>query len=290
MKILKIETGNFMLDGGAMFGVVPKSLWQKFYRANDQNLCNLSLRCLYVESGSRKILIDTGIGDKQNQEFLKHYHLNGDFSLQKAFFKEGLSFDEITDVIITHMHFDHVGGAVTRDETTGNLVPTFPNATYWVSKDQWKWALDPNPREKASFLLENFMPLFQMDKLKFIEGNGEFCPGVDLRMFYGHTDGLIVPIINMNGTKLVYMADMIPTTAHVSQSWVCGYDTRPLISMTEKQAFLQEALTNEYVLFFEHDLYTECCTLKNTEKGIRVDKRFSLQTYMEKILVPEEVI
>ena len=283
MKVTKIETGNFMLDGGAMFGVVPKSLWQKHYRANDLNLCNLSMRCLYIETSGKKILIDTGIGDKQNNDFLKHYHLNGDFNLEKSFAKERIKFEDITDVIITHLHFDHIGGAVKRTES-GDHVPTFPNATYWISKKQWEWAINPNPREKASFLIENFMPLYQMGKIKFIEKEGTFCKGVDIRMFDGHTDGLVVPIIDYLGHKVVYTADLIPTTAHISTSWVCGYDTRPLISMQEKQEFLKEALEGSYVFFFEHDLYTESCTLKATEKGIRADEKFNFSTFQERVL------
>ena len=283
MKITKIETGNFMLDGGAMFGVVPKTLWQKHYRANDLNLCNLSMRCLLVETAGKKILIDTGIGQKQSNDFLKHYHLNGDFSLEKSFAKAGVKFDDITDVIITHMHFDHVGGAVKMNEA-GEHVPTFPNAKYWVSKKQWNWAVSPNPREKASFLLENFMPLYQMGKIHFIEKEGAFCKGVDIRMFHGHTDGLIVPIIDYYGQKVVYIADFIPTSAHISTSWVCGYDTRPLVSMHEKQLFLKETIANKYIYFFEHDLYTECCSLKESEKGIRADEKFNFSTLQEKVL------
>lgn len=282
MKVTKIETGNFMLDGGAMFGVVPKSLWQKQYRANDQNLCNLSMRLLLVETAGRKIVIDTGLGSKQSNDFLKHYHLNGDFTIEKSFAKAGVKFEEITDVLITHMHFDHIGGAVKLNED-GEHVPTFPNAKYWVSKKQWDWAINPNPREKASFLIENFMPLFQMKKIHFIEEEGEFCKGITIRMFDGHTNGLIVPIIDYYGQKLVYVADLIPTTAHISTSWVCGYDTRPLISMKEKQDFLNEAVENNYVFFFEHDLYTESCTLKMTEKGIRADEKFNFSTFQEKV-------
>lgn len=280
MQIKKIETGNFKLDGGAMFGVVPKVLWEKAYPADDNNMCNLSMRCLYVEDDDRKILIDTGLGDKQDEKFLSYYYLNGSDSLNNSLESEGISYESISDVILTHLHFDHVGGAVTKDPETNSYKPSFPNATYWVSKAQWDWYKNPNSREKASYLNENIQPLEAAGKIKFIEEEGVFTSNIQVRIFNGHTAGLVVPIINYKGTKLVYAADLFPTLAHLPISWVCAYDTRPLVSFKEREIFLKEALENNYTFFFEHDLYHECCTLQETKKGIRADRCLSLVDFL----------
>ena len=280
MHLFKIETGNFMLDGGAMFGVVPKTLWQKVYPANENNLCNLAMRSLLISVDSRNILIDTGIGNKQDDKFFSHYYLNGPWSLESSLKENGLTKDDITDVILTHLHFDHCGGAV---ETTpeGELQPAFRNANYWVSKPQWEWATRPNPREKASFLKDNILPLEKSGRLKFIEENTTFIPGIELRLFNGHSSGQMIPFITNNGKTLVFTADLIPTVAHLPAAYVCGYDTQPLVSMEERNTFLKEALENEYILFFEHDINVECCTLTNTEKGIRMERSFTFSEFLK---------
>lgn len=282
MKIQKIETGNFKLDGGAMFGVVPKTLWQKAYPADENNLCNLSMRCLLIEDGKRKILINAGIGTKQDEKFFGHYFLNGLDSLESSLKKAGTTPESITDVVLTHLHFDHCGGAVVYDKESNRLKPAFPEATYWVSNDQWEWALNPNAREKASYLKENFMPLFENKQLKFIEQPDFLYPGIEIRLFYGHTAGMAIPVIHYKeGKKLVYVSDLFPTTAHIPIAWVCGYDTQPLVSMREREEFLNEAFQKNCTFFFEHDIQTECCTLKQTEKGIRPDRLMLLKEFLD---------
>ena len=276
MELHKIETGNFKLDGGAMFGVVPKVIWNDLYPADDNNLCNWALRCLLVVEGDRKILIDNGIGEKQDDKFLKHYHLNGDATLKDSLAKLGYTTDDITDMVLTHLHFDHCGGSIkkTGDDT---FEPTFKNATYWISKGQWDWATHPNRREKASFLKENIFPIEESGQLKLVEEEGELFPNFMIKFFNGHTNGQIIPHINYNGRTIVFMADLLPSTAHVPMPYIMAYDTRPLITLKEKEKFFNEAVENDYVLFFEHDIYYECCTLKDTEKGPRVNETFYLK-------------
>jgi len=274
IKIHTIECGNFMLDGGAMFGVVPKTLWEKQYPANEKNLCNLSTRCLLVEEDDRKILIDCGLGNKQSAKFFGYYYLNGDDSLEKSLNQVGVKPDDITDVILTHLHFDHCGGAVKRDGDS--LKPYFPNAYYYVSKEHWKWAQHPNKREKASFFAENIYPLEDAGKLRYIHNNGKLTDHVTIKTYDGHTQGLSVPHISYNGKTLVYLSDLIPTSAHINVTWVCGFDVQPLKSLEEKESFLTEAYENNYYLIFEHDLYTEACTLEMTEKGIRKGKSYTI--------------
>lgn len=265
-----------------MFGVVPKSLWHKAYPADENNLCNFSMRCLVIETKGKKILIDAGLGTKQDERFLGFYYLNGNDSLEKSFHSTGLTREEITDVILTHLHFDHCGGAVEYDHASQSCKPAFPHAAYWVSKDQWAWALHPNPREKASYLKENFLPLKEHECIRFLESSGFLFPNVEVRLFYGHTAGMTIPILHLGKEKiLVYSADLFPTAAHIPVSWVCGYDTQPLVSMKERAEFLNEACEKRYTLFFEHDIQTECCTLKQTEKGVRTDKFMSLQEFIE---------
>ena len=279
MDIYKIETGNFKLDGGAMFGVVPKTLWNKVYPADENNLCNLSMRCLLIETEKRKILIDTGIGNKQDEKFFSHYYLNGNASLELSLVYHGCTKEEITDVILTHLHFDHCGGAVFKD-TEGNLQLTFPNAAYWVSRPQFEWAMKPNQREKASYFRENIEPIINSGKLHFIEKESMLTSKIQLRLYNGHTEGLMIPFIKYKEKTLVFMADLLPTAAHISASWLCGYDTRPLISIEERNSFLMEAVRNNYTLFFEHDLDRECCSLKQTEKGIKMDRSFTLSEFL----------
>ena len=277
MKLHKIETGNFKLDGGAMFGVVPKVMWQKLYTADENNLCNWAMRCLLVEDGERKILIDTGIGTKQDEKFLRHYYLNGDDTLEKSLNKAGFSYEDITDVVLTHLHFDPVGGAVYKNEE-GELKCTFPNATYHISKAQWDWATKPNRREKASFLKENIFPMKENNQLHIvdIEEEGELFTNFEVRIFNGHTDGQIIPIINYNGRKIAYMGDLLPAVAHIPMPYIMGYDTKPLITLKDKDRFFKEAIEQNFTLFFEHDIYNECCTLQETPKGVRAKEVFSI--------------
>lgn len=280
MKLTKIETGNFKLDGGAMFGVVPKVMWNKLYPSDENNLCNWAMRCLLVEHEDRKILIDTGMGDKQSENFFRHYHPNGDASLKKSIAQAGLSPQDITDVIITHMHFDHVGGAV--DKTTeGKLITAFPKAKYWISKAQWDWANNPNQREKASFLPENFVPIQESGQLQLVEQEMELMPGIELKLFDGHTQGQLIPYIRYQNTTLVYGGDLMPSAAHIPMPYVMSYDTKPLITLEDKKKLYAEVIPNKYAIFLEHDLYNECCTVKNTEKGPRLDKTFTLQEFVE---------
>jgi glyoxylase-like metal-dependent hydrolase (beta-lactamase superfamily II) len=279
MELCSIDTGNLKLDGGAMFGVVPKVIWNKLYPADENNLCNWSMRCLLVVDGDRKILVDTGIGDKQSEKFFANYYLNGEDSLENSLALHGLIPDDITDVILTHLHFDHCGGAVRWNDDRSGYIPTFPNATYHTSRQQWEWATNPNNREKASFLKENILPIMENGKLNLIEDDLELYPGISLRLFHGHTDGQVIPFIRHKGTTVVYMADVLPSSAHIPLPYVMSYDTRPLITLQEKEAFLKEAVRNNYLLFFEHDLYRECCTLTETEKGIRMKDSYKLSEF-----------
>jgi glyoxylase-like metal-dependent hydrolase (beta-lactamase superfamily II) len=277
MKLFTINAGFFKLDGGAMFGVVPKSIWQKTNPADENNLCNWAMRCLLVVDGERKILIDNGIGYKQDERFLKHYHLNGDDTLEKSLKNQGFSKDDITDVFLTHLHFDHCGGSIEKLED-GSLVTAFKNATYWSNEAHWEWAVNPNDREKASFLKENIMPIQESGKLKFIENiDGiDFTNHIKIRFAFGHTDAMMLPQINYKGKTILYMADMLPSTGHIPMPYVMSYDMFPLKTLNEKQKFLTEAVENEYILYLEHDPVNECCTLQETEKGIRVKDTFKL--------------
>jgi glyoxylase-like metal-dependent hydrolase (beta-lactamase superfamily II) len=276
MKVYPIETGNLKLDGGAMFGVVPKVMWQKQYPADENNLANWAMRCLLVDTGDRVMLIDNGIGNKQDEKFLRNYYLNGDDSLEKSLLNYGYKFDDITDVILTHLHFDHCGGSIKYNASRTELELAFPNAVYWISKQQWELANHPNNREKASFLSENFTLIKEMDVLKLIEKDTEIHSDINLRLFHGHTDGQMIPFIRHQGKTIVFMADLLPSTAHIPLPYIMSYDTKPLITLKEKENFLNEAADNEYILFFEHDLYHECCTLQHTEKGVRVKDTFRL--------------
>ena len=277
MKLYTIETGFFKLDGGAMFGVVPKSIWQKTNPADESNLCTWAMRCLLVQDGDRIILIDNGIGYKQDERFLKHYHLHGDDSLEKSLAHHGFSKDDITDVFLTHLHFDHCGGSIERLED-GTLVPAFKNATYWSNKEHWQWAVEPNDREKASFLKENILPIQESGKLKFIDNvdGVSFTDNIKIRFAYGHTDAMMLPQISYKGRTILYMADMLPSVGHIPMPYVMSYDMFPLKTLNEKKKYLVEAVQNDYILFLEHDPVNECCTLQETEKGIRVKDTFKL--------------
>ena len=278
MNLHVINTGYFMLDGGAMFGVVPKSLWSRVNPPDENNMCRWALRCLLIEDGDRAILIDNGIGSKQSEKFFSFYYLHGDDTLQGSLNDAGFSEEDITDNFLTHLHFDHCGGGVKyldRDNTKTDL--TFPNATYWSNEDHWAWASEPNPRERASFLKENFVPIQESGNLKFVGSEGPSpIPNIDVLTVDGHTEKQMIPKIRYKDRTIVFMADLLPSAGHVPLAWVMAYDVRPLITMKEKKAFLEEAVDNDYILFLEHDAQNECCTLKRTEKGIRVDQTFPL--------------
>ncbi len=277
MKLYTIDTGFFKLDGGAMFGVVPKSIWQKTNPADEFNLCSWAMRCLLIQDGDRLILIDNGIGYKQDERFLKHYYLHGDDTLEKSLENLEFSKDDITDVFLTHLHFDHCGGSIERQED-GALVPAFKNATYWSNKEHWQWAVEPNDREKASFLKENILPIQESEKLKFIDtlDGVSFTDNIQIRFAFGHTDSMMLPQISYKGKTILYMADMLPSVGHIPMPYVMSYDMFPLKTLKEKKKFLEEAVQNDYILFFEHDPVNECCTLQETEKGIRVKDTFKL--------------
>jgi glyoxylase-like metal-dependent hydrolase (beta-lactamase superfamily II) len=280
MKLYPIETGNLKLDGGAMFGVVPKVLWNKAYPSDENNLCNWAMRCLLVVDGDRKVLIDNGIGGKQDEKWLKHYYLNGDDTLEKSLAKAGFSFEDITDVVLTHMHFDHCGGSVKLKDDDSGFEIAFPNATYWTSKQQYEWATNPNRREKASFLKENIFPIEESGRLNLVENEGSFIPNIEFKLYSGHTDGQLIPHIKVNGKTVVFMADLMPSTAHIPMPWVMAYDTRPLLTLKDRERFYTEAVENNYILFFEHDIYNEACTLHNTEKGVKVEKSGKLAEFV----------
>jgi glyoxylase-like metal-dependent hydrolase (beta-lactamase superfamily II) len=270
MKLHVIETGMFRLDGGAMFGVVPKSIWNKLNPADENNMCPWALRCLLIEDGDRRILVDTGMGDKQDAKFFSYYFMHGEDTLDKSLAKSGFRAEDITDVILTHLHFDHCGGAIKKEGD--QLVPAFPNATYWCNEKHWQWATEPNDREKASFLKENILPIQESGKLKMIEISPltAFTDNVSIRFAYGHTEAMMLPQINYNGRTIVYMADLLPAAAHIPIPYVMAYDMFPLTTLMEKKAFLKEAVENDYVLMFEHDPTIAFCTLQGTERGIRM--------------------
>lgn len=274
MKLHKIETGLFKLDGGAMFGVVPKSIWQRTNPADANNLCTWAMRCLLIEDGDRLILIDNGIGDKQDAKFLSYYYLHGDDSLIKSLNKAGFSEDDVTDVFLTHLHFDHCGGGVRYEN--GKAVLAFKNARYWSNKDHWRLAMEPNVREKASFLKENILPMEQSGHLNFADEKSSPFRQFEILFVSGHTEKMMIPKIRYNNTILCYVADLLPSTGHLPLPYVMGYDTHPLLTMEEKEQFLNEAADNGYILFFEHDPVNECCTVKQTERGVRLDRTFKL--------------
>jgi glyoxylase-like metal-dependent hydrolase (beta-lactamase superfamily II) len=276
MELFTVDTGFFKLDGGAMFGVVPKSIWSRTNPSDENNLCPWAMRCLLVSDDNRLVLIDNGIGDKQDARFFSHYYLHGDASLAKSLQQLGVHPTDITDVFLTHLHFDHCGGSV-KYGSHGQYELTFPRATYWTNEAHWNWATVPNPREKASFLEENILPLQEHGVLKYLDlATKSLFPGFDFLTMDGHTDKQMLPKIQYKGRTLVFMADLLPSVGHIPLPYVMGYDTRPLLTLQEKQLFLEEAAQNNYVLFLEHDSVNECCTVKMTEKGVRVDQTFRL--------------
>lgn len=276
MNLYVINTGYFKLDGGAMFGVVPKSLWQRTNPADDNNMCAWAMRCLLIEDGDRLILIDNGIGNKQSDKFLSYYYLHGNDSLIGSLNKAGFSEDDVTDMFLTHLHFDHCGGGVQYNSKNEPEL-TFKNARYWSNEDHWQWAMVPNAREKASFLSENILPIQESGHLNFagLESYSNF-DAFDIITADGHTEKQMLPKINYKGHTIVFMADLLPSTGHIPLPYVMGYDTRPLITLDEKGKFLKEAADNNYILMLEHDSVNECCTVKHTEKGVRLDRTFPL--------------
>lgn len=275
MNLYTIETGFFKLDGGAMFGVVPKTMWNKLNPADENNMCTWAMRCLLIEDGNRLILVDNGIGNKQDDKFFGHYHLHGNDNLDASLRKYGFSKEDITDVFLTHLHFDHCGGSIVREND--QLIPAFKNAHYWSNERHWKWATEPNEREKASFLKENILPIQQSGQLKFIETHAaEFPENIMVRQVFGHTDAMMLPQVKYKGKTILFMADLLPSAAHIPIPYVMAYDMFPLTTLNEKKSFITEAQQNDYILFFEHDPLIECCNLMMTEKGIRKNESFKL--------------
>ncbi len=280
MKIYPIETGNFKLDGGAMFGVVPKSLWQRTNPADANNMISMSMRSMLIEDGNRLILIDTGIGNKQSDQFFGYFYMYGDFSLDSSLALHGFHRDDITDVFLTHLHFDHCGGSIQWNKDRTGYEPAFKNAKFWSNANHWQWATVPNQREKASFLKENINPMESSGQLEFIAlNNTDYIEkselGFGIFLADGHTEKQMIPHIKYQDKTLVFMADLLPTVGHIPLPYVMGYDTRPLITMQEKDSFMKKAADENYVLFLEHDAVNELCTVKHTEKGVRLDQTFS---------------
>lgn len=279
MQIYVLNTGFFKLDGGAMFGVVPKTIWQKTNPPDELNMCTWAMRSLLIEDGNKLILVDTGIGNKQTDKFFSHYFLHGNDSLDGNLQKLGFSKDMITDVFLTHLHFDHCGGSIEWNDSKSGYRPAFKNAMFWSTENHWKWATKPNPREKASFLSENILPIQESGQLKFIERKGNFATNflsnIDVLFVDGHTESMMIPHFKYKGKTIVFMADLLPSIGHIPIPYVMGYDTRPLLTISEKEAFLNQAADEEFILFFEHDPSNECCTVQRTEKGIRLKETFA---------------
>ena len=278
MKIHTLDTGLFKLDGGAMFGVVPRSLWQKLNPPDANNMCTWAMRCLLVEDGNQLVLIDNGVGEKQDEKFRGHFYLHGDDTLEKSLRRLGFSSADVTDVFLTHLHFDHCGGSVLR-RPDGALQTAFANATYWSNEAHWHWATHPNAREKASFLRENILPIQESGQLRFVDpaaGAPAALPFSDLIFADGHTEKMMVPVLRYKGRTLAYMADLLPSAAHIPLPYVMSYDVRPLVTLGEKEAVLRRAAAENWVLLLEHDAQHECCTVQQTDKGVRLAETFRL--------------
>jgi len=282
MQLYPIESGNFKLDGGAMFGVVPKSIWQRTNPADANNMIDIAARCLLIEEGDRLILVDTGMGDKQNEKFFGYYYLWGNNSIDTSLKQHGFHRDDITDVFMTHLHFDHCGGSIQWNKDRTAYEPAFKNANFWSNNAHWDWATEPNNREKASFLKENIMPIKESGHLRFTElptdrilKNSDL--GFDIFFADGHTDKQMIPLIKYKDKTIAFMADLLPTVGHLPMPFVMGYDTRPLLTLNEKQLFLNKAADENYYLFLEHDAHHQIITVKHTEKGVRLDQTYTTQ-------------
>ncbi|MBL7933597.1 MAG: MBL fold metallo-hydrolase [Bacteroidia bacterium] len=276
MNLYSINTGHFKLDGGAMFGVVPKTIWNKLNPADENNMCSWAMRCLLIQDGKRLMLIDNGMGNKQDQKFFGYYYLHGNDTLEKSLNKYGFTLDDITDMVLTHLHFDHCGGSIEYNSDRTKLEPAFKNATYYCNEKHWNWAIKPNAREKASFLKENILPIMESGRLKFIDESSKLMDGVSFIEVNGHTEAMMLPVVSNNNQTLAFMADLIPSAAHLPIPYVMGYDMRPLNTIQEKETILKKAVENNWTLFFEHDPMIECATLEMTEKGIRKKEGFNL--------------
>lgn len=276
MKLYSINAGYFKLDGGAMFGVVPKSIWKDLNPADENNMCSWAMRCLLIQDGNRLILVDNGMGNKQSDKFFGYYYLHGNDTLEKSLGQHGFGFDDITDVFLTHLHFDHCGGSIKFNNDKTGYEPAFKNATYWSNQKHWEWAVHPNPREKASFLKENILPIRESGQLKFTKEGEHIIDAMEIKEVYGHTEAMMLPVIKYKNTTIAYMADLIPSTGHIPIPYVMGYDTRPLFTLTEKEEMLGKATDNNWLLFFEHDPKVELCTLQKTERGIRMKESVKL--------------
>lgn len=280
MKLYSIESGNFKLDGGAMFGVVPKSIWQKTNPADNNNMIDLAARCLLIEDGDKLILIDTGMGHKQSEKFFSYYYLWGDNSIDKSLSKYGFHRDDITDIFLTHLHFDHCGGSIQWNKDKTGFEPAFKNADFWSNANHWEWAINPNAREKASFLKENILPMEQSGRLNFISEcitDMSDTSELGFGIFYadGHTEKQMIPMINYKGKTICFVADLLPTVGHLPLPYVMGYDTRPLLTLPEKEKFLNLAADNNYYLFLEHDAHNQIITVQHTEKGVRLKDTYT---------------
>jgi len=282
MKLHKIETGTFHIDGGAAFGVVPKKVWKKRYPCDEDNFCNIVMRCLLIDTGDRKILIDTGTGDKQ-LNYLKYYGFKGVIDFKVELMKLNYKCEEITDVIFTHLHFDHCGGATKYNADKSKVDLVFPNATHWVGETQWNNFLNPNVREGDSYFSENMLPIQDAGKLKLVTENQFICPEVEIRIFNGHTVGQLVSYINMGNKTLIYAGDVIPLAANIPLAWISSYDIFPVTAMAEKKVLLDEAVEKNQILYFEHDAYTECCTVKTDYKKHKVDKIFAFEEIVKEL-------
>ena len=276
MRLYTIDTGFFKLDGGGMFGAVPKVIWSRTNPADKNNLCSWAMRSLLIEDGDRLILIDNGIGDKQDDKFLRHYYLHGDVNLHSSLAQHGFLADDVTDVFLTHLHFDHCGGSVKWNKSRTGFEMTFKNAKYWSNIDHWNWATVPNNREKASFLRENIIPIKESGHLNFVEKEKNIFPNFDVLFVDGHTDSQMIPHITYKDKIIVFAADLLPSTGHIPLPYIMGYDTRPLLTLTEKEKFLKEAVDQEYIIFLQHDNYSECCTVEQSERGVRLKDTFKL--------------
>ena len=279
MKLYSINAGHFKLDGGAMFGTVPKSIWNKLNPADENNMCSWAMRCLLIEEGNRLFLIDNGMGNKQSEKFFGYYYMHGNDTLEKSLNGAGFSAADVTDMIISHLHFDHCGGSIQRNKNKTGYEPAFKNAIYYSTERHWKWATEPNPREKPSFLSENILPIKESGQLKFLKEGENITENISVIFANGHTDGMMVPHIKYKGKTLVYMADMMPSVGHIPVNYVMGYDTRPLLTMQEREPFMKLAADEEYILFLEHDPLNECCTVQHTDKGVRLKEKFTLKEY-----------